>query len=239
MMIKTVITTFTLILINSSFAFDIDSTKSKPSKNIELVSGKKDDNRIFKLTKTTNLKASMDKVIAAILIYDEKCNSEYAEKRVLTDKSKTCKYHNKNLIETKIHTLMDKEFEKFFVLERRIYNRDLYSNVDMVTVKKNKDGSVEISQRMLTDKEAKRYIKDPIKQVSVFQKTSAKYILTSQKDKSTNVDYSYSMTTDNWILNKSMATSRVFDSMLKGTSLLFESIKNEIAPTPKAVAVVQ
>ena len=78
----------------------------------------------------------------------------------LTDKSKTCKYHNKNLIETKIHTLMDNKFEKFFVLERRIYNRDLYSNVDMVKVKKNKNGSIEVSQRMLTDKEAKRYIKE-------------------------------------------------------------------------------
>lgn len=235
-MMKTAITTFTLLLINSSFAFEIDNKESKPKINTELESGKSDDNRMFKLTKNVTLNASVEKVLSAILIYDEKCNAEYIDKRVLTEKSKKCKYHNKNLIETKIHTLMDKKFEKFFVLERRIYNRDLYSNVDMVTVKKNKDGSIEVSQRMLTDKEAKRYIKDPIKQVSVFQKTSAKYTLTAQKDKTTKVDYTYSMVTDHWILNKSMATSRVFDSMLKGTKLLFKSIKNEIGPTQKAVA---
>jgi hypothetical protein len=235
---KTAITTFTLLFINSSFAFEIDKRESKPEINTELESGKKDDNRIFKLTKDITFNAPLEKVLNAILIYDEKCNAEFVEKRVLTDKSKTCKYHNKNLIETKIHTLMDNKFEKFFVLERRIYNRDLYSNVDMVKVKKNKNGSIEVSQRMLTDKEAKRYIKDPIKQVSVFQKTSAKYILTAQKDKTTKVNYTYNMVTDHWILNKSMATSRVFKSMLKGTKLLFKSIRNEISPIQKAVAAV-
>lgn len=227
----------TLLLIFITFnlySYDFDKKEEVKKTGTILKSGKKDSKRIYQLTKNIALNAKIDDVIKSILIYDQKCNKEYAKKRELISKDKKCKYHNENLIETKVHTLMDKKYDKFLVLERRIYNRELFSNVDMVTVKKMKNGNVEIRQRMLKDNEAKRYIKDPIKRNSVFSETTAVYILNQKKEK-VHIDYKYEMVTDHWLLNKSIAASRVFESMKEGTELLFESINSELGLTKKEV----
>jgi len=236
-MMKTTI--ITIFLLTNSFAFDIDEKLNKPETKSHLTSGKDGDSRVYKLTKEATLKSNLKDVIKSITIYGEKCNAEFKDKRELISKDKNCKYHNDNLIETKKHVMMDKPFDKFFVLERRIYNRELFSNVDMVTVKKMQNGTIEINQRMLTDKESKRYIDNPVKRESVFQKTSAKYILTKIDKNTTKVDYTYTMVTDHWLLNKSIAASRVFDSMAEGTELLFSSIQSEIRLHKREVATVK
>lgn len=227
--------TFVLFLFTTNLlAFKVDQTiKDKDNFSI-LKTGKEKSERFYELKKEVLFRARIADVLKSILIYDEKCNSEFKDKRILISKDKKCKYHNDNLIETKVHNLMDNKDEKFFVLERRVFNREIFANVDMVTVKKQKDGSILINQRMLSDSEAKRYIKNPIKQNSVFSKVSASYKLVPTKD-STKVVYDYNMVTDHWMLNKSIAVSRVFESMQSGTNLLFKSIEKELGTNQEAV----
>lgn len=231
-MIKIIILSITFLI--NSLAFKIDTKEQ--SQRIRLESGKKNNDRIFSLSKTETINASINQVIASILIYDKKCNPNFASKRIFTNKLQKCKHFNKDLIETKIHTLMDKEDDKFLVLERRVYNRNIYSNVDMVTVKKQKDNTIQINQRTLSDDEAKRYIDNPIKKVSVFKSTKAFYSLKKINENTTKIDYTYSMITDHWLLNKSVVTSKVFSSMIEGTKLLFNSIHKEVQPTTREVA---
>lgn len=215
-----------MILSIQLLAYKIDEKKAFPADEMELSSGKKDSNRLYRLELKKTVSASPDEIIAQFLRFDERCNNAYKDKRKLTSTEKECTFHNENVVETKIHTLMDKKYNKLLILERRIYNDDPYANVDVVTVKKEKDQFV-LKQRMLTDKEAKRYIPNPIERESVFHEVDAELILKPVKDKGTQVIYSYSMVTDHWLLNKSIAASRVFESLRKNTKLFIKSLKLE------------
>lgn len=223
--------------------FEIDYQKDQKKKsqyNLSLVSGKKDDLRFYQIEREEVFQHDIKSVFKSIINFDEKCNNEYKDRRKFINKTKHCKYHNSNLIESIIHKSHNKKFIKEdheadrFLVTRRIYNRSEFSHIDLIKVFKYEIDGVSymrITQEMLSDKEAKKYLKSPIRKQSAFKKTYGEYILTSVDGKSTKVSFTYSSETNHWLLNKSISVSEVFSNMAKSFDLLFQSIHTEAKVT--------
>jgi hypothetical protein len=202
--------------------YEVDNKETHEKTKVKLISGKKESNRFYQGNLSKVYNKSIDRVLSGILNFAEKCNQELADKRVLTDKKTKCLYPNSNLVESKTYKIT-KEFKKKknetdrYLMARRIYNRQSFSHIDLITVYESKNSSgnkvVNITQEMLTDKEAKKYIeKIPVEQDSAFQKATSA------------LNYYYASETDHWLLNKSVSVGKVFDSMGLSIGLLFESI---------------
>lgn len=230
---------FSFFLISNSFAaklegYEIDEKETHEEYKIKLISGKKDDVRIYQANHSFELNHPIKIVLNSILNFEEKCNNEYKDQRKLTDKSKSCKFHNGNLIESKII----KDLKKYtpdpyesdrFLIARRIYNRENFSHMDLVKIykKMNKEGQevIEVKLDMVDDKVAKALTNPPVEKDSVFQRASSYFVLTQINKNKTKFEYTYTSETDHWLLNKSISVGKVFESMAKSIDLLFVSIK--------------
>ena len=105
--------------------------------------------------------------------------------------------------------------------------------MDLVVIyeSKNENGKkvIKVNQKMLDDKEAKKYISPPVEHDSVFEIAYSNFTLTEVSAKETKLEYYYASETDHWLLNKSVSVSKVFESMAKSIDLLFNSIDQELA----------
>ena len=218
--------------------FEIDNKENNKKYEIDLLSGKKDSLRFYKGTRSRLLKDNIQNVLKSITNFEDKCNNEYKDRRKLMSKNQDCKYHNSNLVESKIY----KELEGFkkeknevdrYLVARRIYNRQNFSHMDLVVIyeSKNENGKkvIKVNQKMLDDKEAKKYISPPVEHDSVFEIAYSNFTLTEVSAKETKLEYYYASETDHWLLNKSVSVSKVFESMAKSIDLLFNSIDQELA----------
>jgi hypothetical protein len=238
---KTLITTMTLTLIllpatlmadYSSYA--VDNKESHEKTKVKMISGKKDSNRFYQGNLSKVYNKPINKVLSGILNFAEKCNQELADRRELTDKKTKCLYPNSNLVESKSYKITKKYLKKEnetdrYLMARRIYNRQSFSHIDLITVYESKNSSgnrvVNITQEMLSDKEAKKYIdKLPVEQDSAFQEAKSNYTITQIDKNTTALNYYYASETDHWLLNKSVSVGQVFDSMGASIGLLFTSI---------------
>lgn len=227
--------------------FEVDDTEVNKEFNVELLSGKKNGTRLYngKLSKVFN--QNISDVYKAIINFDEKCNNELKDRRKLTDKKKECKYHNNNLIESKVYKeiklpkLEENETERYLVA-RRIYNRQSFSHVDLIQIyqfsDKAKHKNMIIKQSMLSDKEVNTYLSPPVEQDSAFQKAYAQFILTEIDATHTTVQYNYTSETDHWLLNKSISVGKVFDSMAKSLDSLFDSINKDLINNEESKKIV-
>ena len=216
--------------------YEIDHQKTDDLYKVQLISGKKNDRRFYQVKRDENFKYDLEVVFKSITNFTEKCNNDFRNRRKLTSKEKNCKYHNSNLVESIIHRELIKGHEKEpneserYIISRRIYNSDDFSHNDLIKVYRFQENGVsyiKITQQMLLEKEAKEYISNPVKTNSAFDKTYGEYILKSLEDNSTQVSFTYSSETTHWLLNKSVAVSKVFTNMTKSFDLLFESIGTE------------
>lgn len=218
--------------------FNVDSDELNKKYKIKLTSGKKDDVRLYHGIRVSTFDKPLEYVKQSITNFEDKCNNEYKKKRKLINKKKECRYHNGNLIESKIYKDLKKyeplpnEVERYLVA-RRIYNRENFSHMDMIQVfeKLNEQGQKEVTIRvqMLSDKKVKKYMKPIVKRDSVFQDAYSEFKLTQVEENKTKLEYSYFSETDHWLLNKSVSVGKVFDSMAKSIDLLFFSIKKELS----------
>jgi hypothetical protein len=218
--------------------FEIDNKEKNEKYKIDLLSGKKDSLRFYKGAQTKVLNDKIQDVVLSITNFDEKCNNDYKDRRELVSKDQDCKYHNGNLVESKVYKPL-KKYEKEpneidrYLVARRIYNRQSFSHIDLVVIYQsiNKKGQkvIRVSQRMIEDKEAKKYIKPPVEYDSVFQVAKSSFTLTEISPKKTQLEYFYASETDHWLLNKSVSVSKVFESMAKSIDLLLSSIDQELA----------
>jgi hypothetical protein len=217
--------------------YKVDEKSWDKKRKVNLLSGKRDDSRFYKGERTDIITADLESSLKAVLNFEDKCNNDLKEYRKFFSKKKKCSYHNKSLVETKIvrdikkfYTPEENEVERF-LMQRNIYNRNSYSHVDLLTVfkKQNDLGQTvyRVNIRKLKDKEAKKYMKNPVKHESVFDGALSYFELTQVDKEKTQLIYSYTTWTDHWLLNKSVAVSKVFNNVAKGISLLFKSIHHE------------
>lgn len=233
----TFILTFSLNLYADYSKFKVDNKKTHKKTKVKLISGKKNDKRFYQGNLTRTFDASIDSVLSSILNFEDKCNNKLKKKRKLTSKKKKCIYKNKNLIESKVYD-PTKEYKKEkneidrILVVRRIYNRSNFSHVDLVQIYETQNSSgqkvITIKQHMMSNKEAKKYFDPPVDHESAFGKAIAEYTLTQVDKNKTVFNYYYANETDHWLLNKSVAVDRVFDSMSSGINLLFKSISKNI-----------
>lgn len=224
--------------------FKIDENENNKKYKIKLVSGKKDDIRFYQGIREKVLDQPIEFVKNSIINFEEKCNNDYKDRRELLSKKKECKYHNGNLVESKIYrdlksyTPAENEIERFLVA-RRIYNRQSFSHIDLFQVfkTKNEQGQtvISIKGQMLKDKQVKKFMKPVVEKDSVFNKAYYEFKLTEMAENKTTLKYTYSSETDHWLLNKSVSVSKVFDGMAKSIDLLFYSIQKEAVALGKKV----
>jgi hypothetical protein len=219
--------------------YDIDSDEKNKKYKINLKSGKKDDRRFYQGERTEVIPHDIETVFNSVINFDEKCNNDYKDRRKFSDKKKNCKYHNSNLVESVFYRNFKKPYTKEknevdrFLVERRIYNRESFNHIDLIQVYREKDENgkqvIRITQKMLNDKQAKAYLKDPNDRDTVFKKAYSEFRLVGVDNKTTNLTYHYTSETTHWLLNKSVAVSKVFSNMAKSIDLLFHSITKEAA----------
>ena len=224
-------------------AYEVDNKSTHETSKVKMISGKKESNRFYQGNLSKVFPTSIENVLKGILNFSEKCNNELKDRRELTDKKAVCAHHNSNLVESKVYKIT-KEFKKKknetdrFLVARRIYNRQSFSHIDLITryEEKNSSGNrvIKISQEMISDTEVKKYIDPPVELDSAFQKAYAEFTVTEIDKESTIVSYYYASETDHWLLNKSVSVGQVFDSMGKSIGLLFSSI--DAGSKPKMIS---
>jgi len=233
-----------MLMTGSSFAgdyknYDIDNNEHNKKFDIQLKSGKKNSVRFYRGIRDKEVLDSIQNVFKSVTNFADRCNNEYKERRKLTNKNTNCKYPNGNLIESVIHKSTTSKYAKEenevdrYVIERRIYNRQSWSHVDLVKVFHEKDEKgrkvIRIAQTMLSEKDSKKYLSKPVDTESVFMKAIGIYTLTEISDHKTLITYQYTSETDHWLLNKSVSVSKVFESMAKSIDSLMVSIQKELA----------
>lgn len=210
----------------------VDASQSNTNSEISFTSGKKDDKRFYKakLSKIVNLKVSQ--AIDIALNYKLRCNNNFRDQRTLTPKSYTCPYPSKSIIETQILPSLrqdekDEDELRRFIVQTRMQRRGNHSHVDLVRLKKVSDQEYLATQELLTDKEARNHISTPISKESVFIKARIEFTFKKVGKNKTEIKYTYISITDHWLLNKSIMTSRVFESMTSSITRVFETILAE------------
>ena len=209
-------------------------TGHKVIKKVSLFNTKINDLRIFFAETTGNVKASIEDVTKVVLAFDQRCNNKYVNKRRFTSKKLKCIHHNQNLVESfvirdfkKVEKTPDNEIDRFLIY-RNIYNRNSYQYYDLVTVREvnNKLGKKKriISYGMLTKKELKKYIENPLEIKTAFNYAGGKYILTEMSKNVVSLKMEYTSKTDHWLLNSGIAVGTIYEKIAKGTNATLENI---------------
>ncbi len=209
----------------------------KKIKNVDLSSAKVDSTRIIRGHMMKEIPASIEVVKQAIINFDEKCNNEFKNRRKHTDKTKDCKYSNKNLVESVIVKKTNysgpkepNEVERY-VVTRYIYNRGAFAQNDLMVVfeyqNAAKEKVFEIKQYMLSDDESKKYLDNPVKRESAFKEAYGHFVVTAKGPSKTLFEYEYIGKTDHWFLNKDVMIGQVYDSVALGIADLFYSVETE------------
>lgn len=214
--------------------YEIDE-KEKIGK-VALVSGKKDDTRFYEAKMSVEMNSNIEKALKAVLNFDERCNNEQASKRKFWDKNKKCSQKNSNLVESVVIKDLKARPEKVngqvasFVVLRRIYKRESFNHFDLIRVIKEKASNGKdryvVTQRMLDNGEAKKYVRNFIKRESAFLNAQSRYVLEEAGNNKTKLSYVYQSYTDHWLLNKSLASGEVFESMAESFGLLESALNN-------------
>lgn len=228
-----------LFIFNIVFAADffkkVEIDEKDKINTVELRSGKKGDNRYYEGKIKRKFKTTLSSLKDAIMAFDQRCNNEYIEKRELVSKKDKCKYHNANVIENFIHKEL-KEYKKDeneidrIMISRRIYNREEFSQTDLVKVyefTKDDKKIIKITMEMLKEKDANKFIKPKVKTNSAFNKAYGVFLLTELSEKEVELEYTYSSRTDHWLINKSIAAGEVFESMSGSLNNLFDNLAKE------------
>lgn len=229
---------FTGLTYGSAPAQQIKLDEKKQVDGVQMASGKADDVRIYEGKKIKKYQTPISELEKIVLDFSSRCNQEFVKKRVHFERSYQCKHFNKNMIETVVHKDIKQVGEKEknevdrFVMTRYIYNRGYFHHNELAKVYKwkNEKGQevVRIIHRMMSNDEAKKYLKDPVEKESAFIETTGEFILTQVSKEETQLEYIYRSKTDHWLLNKSMVVGEFFENMSKGVNGLFSSIDKDV-----------
>ncbi len=216
--------------------YELDNQEFNKEFNIKLLSGKKDDIRYYRGIRQEVLPYSIEQVMSTALNFKLRCNNSFKELRILTDKNYDCPFPSKGVVEAKINKEL-KSFKKDqdeidrFTVTRRIHRRGDYAHVDLFKVyEKTEDSKKTIYavMSMLSDDEAKKFLKDPVKRESVMLNSGAIFKFVQLGPNKTSFSYDYYSKTDHWLLNKSIAVSEFFDGMSKSVNRLFTSVSTHL-----------
>jgi len=226
-------------LLMNSFAFaKVDIDKQDKIDGVTLKSGKDNSNRTYQGTVEKTFHQPLSGVQAGILNFEAKCNNKYKDKRSYTDKKRDCKYHNENIVESFViknikqsgWTKLNGEIDRF-VIGRKIYNRGEFGYYELVTVVESKNTlnqkMITITQRMLSDKEAKIYVDPKFEKDSAFNHSTSQFVLTEIDSNKTLLTFEYKAHTDHWVLNKEVSVPQVFSSISKSINDLVHAIDQE------------
>lgn len=221
---------------NEFKGFEIDKKDQDKKHGITLKSGKKGDVRMYQASITQTFNGNLENIKNSVINFEDKCNNEKSDERRYLKKKKKCQYLNQNLVESKIKRKIKKyqseknEIDRF-VIFRHASNRGTHTHNDLLKIYQYKNAKaqdeIKVSMRMLSEKEAKKVIKDPIETSTAFLHTFGEFIITVVGPNKVQVSYTYTSKTDHWLINKSISAGKVFDSMSSGFKLLFKSIKQE------------
>jgi hypothetical protein len=207
---------------------------------VSMRTGKHKKVRMYEGHNIKEYSAPIAQVVKSVMDFESRCNNKFKRKRKVVSKDFNCRNYNKNIIETiRVTDIKDKSLEKNeiqkFILKRFIYNRTTFRHNELVRVykykNKKKQTTYKITQTMLSDKESKKYLEDPISKDSAFILTKGEFIITEVAPNKTTFDYKYTSKTDHWLLNKSMVVSEFFENMSKGINRLFNVIEKETKTT--------
>ena len=234
-----------LILISFNLANAFEASKvidgatlagEQSIKNVSMATAKIDSTRIVRGYRSQQFQGSFDVIKNGIINFDEKCNNSYKDKRKFTDKSKDCKYLNKNLIEsviikkTNFSGLKETNEVERYVVTRYIQNSvGTFAQNDLMVVleytNSSKEKVFEIKQTMLSDEESKNYLENPIKRDSPFKEASGRFMVTEKAKGDVVFEYEYIGKTDKWYLNKDMFLSKIYEGTADGIHDLFTSVE--------------
>lgn len=212
----------------------VELGKEETIKNVTIRSGEKEDSRLYHATYHTTFDGQLEPALKYVIDFSSRCNNSYRKERKFLDKAVDCAIHNENLIETQIVRKLKKQEDvpgmiDQFVLKRRIWNKGLHSYNDLVTIKELKPSSdearvVEVSYRLLDDKESKSFIDDPVPFDNAFYYTVGTYTLAQMKNGKLDVKYSYTTKTDHWFLTAGMIQGSIYNSIANGVRLSTDGI---------------
>ncbi len=217
---------------------DTKMDKKESINGVSVQTGKHDGTRIYRGSITKMFPYGIQSVKNSIVNFQDRCNNSFKSRRQYTEKSVSCKYHNENLVET----IVVKDIKKSgwvketnetdrFILGRKVYNRGSFGYYELVTVHEGKDAhnkkTVSIRQKMLTDKEAKKYTNPLFNKDSAFDETIGTFTLTEVSPNETTLTYEYSAETEHWILNKEVSIPQVFASISKSINDLVKTVAAE------------
>lgn len=209
--------------------FDIDYREKSKKFGVHMLSGKKDGIRLYQGTISDVIKRPVEAVLETVLAFDKRCNNEYKDKRQISDKSIDCPYNSDSLIESvivkklKVADLAKNEVNRFIV-KRRSYNHGVYTYNDLIRVFRYLDG-YKITMEMLDDTTSKKYISTPLNKKSVMKTSGGTYFILPEGKGKTRYTYTFTCSTDHWLLNKSITVSKFFSDMAQNLRSEFNTLK--------------
>lgn len=209
--------------------FDIDYREKSKEFDVHMLSGKKNDTRLYQGTISDIIERPVNEVLETVLAFDKRCNNEYKDKRKISDKSSDCPYNSDSLIESVIvKELKDKKLApdevKRFIVKRRSYNHGVYTYNDLIRVFRYMNG-YKVTMEMLDDSTSKKYISTPLNKKSVMKTSGGTYFILPEGDGKTRYTYTFTCSTDHWLLNKSITVSKFFSDMAENLRSEFNTLK--------------
>ncbi len=212
--------------------FSVDTRKELSKTKTMLTSGKKGDFRFYRAEFKRDFDLNISQATKIALNYKLRCNNDFRKLRTLTPKDYSCPYPSKSIIENQVipsstQLESDKNEVQRFLVQTRMKNRGYHSHVDLVRLFRISSENYYSTQEMLTDEEAKKYIKNPLTRQSVFKKARVVFTFKKLKPNKTQIHYRYTSITDHWLLNKSLLTSQVFNSIENSIGRVLKTIEEE------------
>jgi hypothetical protein len=228
-------TWFSFFLVLSwAHATEVKFDKHDKLNGVTVESGKKDKTRVYRGYFERKVEANLETVKSSITNFTEKCNDAYKSRREWISKDQQCIFKNENLVETREEKNLLKTVPQTYVLSRHGYNRGTFQYQELIQETARKDANnrnvVEIRQEMLTENEARAWVRDPLKNNSVFDRMTGIFVLTEISVNETEIKYEYRAETTHWLLNKEVSVPQVFASMGKGIQDLWVSIEGKSLP---------
>ena len=212
---------------------ETDFIETEKKYGLTFESSKENGTRSFKASAKITYNRPIEEIKKIITDYTNRCNNELVDKRIYFSKKHLCKYLSKTLVDIKVYkkllSSVPKEKNEIdrFVVTKNIYSRKQLIQNELTRVFRigdEKNIIYIIHQEKMSDSKTQKYIKSYDKELSYLKKSHTRYVLKKLGPNKTELEYSYLITTDHWLLNKLFVASKFFD----GTKSVFENFLSKI-----------
>ncbi len=213
----------------SNIPSNIEIDKSEKRNQINIKTGKVDSYRHYYADTSRVLNMSAESFLNAYMRTNERCDNSLKSERRFTSKSYDCLFQHKDIVEAKKHKIIAPGYgENDYVMTKFMKKQGDQIVQQLVTIKKEFIGGVKhfiIDNKSINDELSKKLTGKDLKFDATVKDARSHFIIKELNPAKIRVTYKYNMSTDHWLINKSILASKVFDGIEESVDKIFEIVQ--------------